>query len=107
MDELNQRLAKLMNEELAKPIYFKVSHGEDGRLAVEQVVFLRSHDLASLIHIKERTIRGWATKNLIPCVKTPGSSILLFDLNDVIRALRNVPLETGHEGRGGLSIARP
>ena len=97
----------MLSEELAKPIYFRISQGEDGRLAVEQVVFLRSYDLAALIHIEERTIRGWATKNLIPSFKPPGSSIFLFDLNDVIKALRSVPVATGHDRRGGLRIAEP
>lgn len=91
MGDLSKQLGELLEKELIKPFYLRVSQGEDGRLAVEQVAFLRSQDLASLIHIDERTIRGWAKKNLIPSFKPPGSSVFLFDLNDVIRALKNGP----------------
>lgn len=88
MDNLSKQIAELMNRELAKPVYFKVSPGEDGRLVAEQVAFLRSHDLAALLHIEERTIREWTKKKLIPYFKPPGSSVLLFDLNEVIRAIK-------------------
>lgn len=108
MGDLSKQLGELLEKELTNPVYFKVSQGEDGRLTVEQVAFLRSQDLAALIHIDERTIRGWAKNNLIPSFKPPGSSVFLFDLNDVIRALKNgAPVEAGQDRRPGLRIAPP
>ena len=108
MGSLSRQLGELLENELINPIYFKVSQVDDGRLAVEQVAFLRSQDLAALIHIDERTIRGWAKKNLIPSFKPPGSSVFLFDLNDVIRALKNeAALETGQKQKASLRIAAP
>ena len=107
MNDLTNEVGKLINEELTKPLYFKISPGEDGRLIVEQVAFLRSQDLAALIHIDERTIRGWAKKNLIPAFKPPGSSVFLFELNEVIRALRDGSLKTGQKEKPGLRIAAP
>lgn len=50
MTYLTKQLVELLEDELTNPIYFKVSQGEDGRLAVEQIAFLRSQDLAALIH---------------------------------------------------------
>jgi hypothetical protein len=108
MGDLTKQLDELLERELIKQFYLRVSQGEDGRLAVEQVAFLRSQDLAALIHIDERTIRGWAKKNLIPSFKPPGSSVFLFDLNDVIRALKNeAALETGQKQKVSLRIAAP
>jgi len=66
---------------------------------------LRVQDLSALIHIDERTIRGWVKKDLIPSFKAPGSSVYLFDLNEVIRAIRSDAIETGQEEHASLRIA--
>ena len=107
MNDLDKHLAELINERLAKPIYLRVTQGDDGRLSVEQVAFLRVQDLSALIHIDERTIRGWVKKDLIPSFKAPGSSVYLFDLNEVIRAIRSDAIETGQEEHASLRIAAP
>jgi len=105
--DLTKQIGELLEKELTNPVYFRVSLGDDGRLAVEQVAFLRSQDLAALIHIDERTIRGWAKKKLIPSFKPPGSSVFLFEFNEVVRALRNGTTETGQTRKPRLRMAEP
>jgi hypothetical protein len=81
---LSGKISSLLKEKLSQPVYFRVARGDDGEMVIEQVAFLRSDQLAELIGFDDRTIRGWAAAGRIPCFKPPGSSVNLFELNEVL-----------------------
>ena len=88
MSELNKELDELMNNRLARPVYFKVTQNTEGRLVLEQIQFLRTDDLAALTNLEPRTIRNWVAKGTVPYYKAPGSSIVLFDAGEVIAVIK-------------------
>jgi hypothetical protein len=98
MNDLDQKLGTMIKTALAKPVYFRVSQGGDGKLAVEQVQFLRTEDLAALTNLEPRTIRGWVAKGMVPYYKAPGSSIVLFDAGEVIAAIKQSGLTDEGDG---------
>jgi len=90
--DISYLLAEALTAKLTEPIYFKAVQGSDGKLTVEQIRFLRVEDLASLTGLEPRTIRGWVAKGVIPFYKPRGSSVLLFDLTEVVDAIKKSDL---------------
>lgn len=88
MGDLSKQLGELISDRLARPIYFKVEQNEEGRLAIEQIQFPRTDDLAALTNLEPRTIRNWVAKGSVPYYKAPGSSIVLFDAGEGIAAIK-------------------
>jgi hypothetical protein len=84
---VNAEISGLLRAAIGRPVYFRVSQNIDGELVIEQVAYLRSEELAALIGFDDRTIRGWAAAGKIPCFKPPGSSVHLFELNEILRWL--------------------
>src|SRR5262249_34625953 len=85
---VNAEMSRLLREAMGRPVYFRVAQGIDGELVIEQVAYLRSEELAALIGFHDRTIRCWAAAGKIPCFKPPGSSVHLFELNEILRWLQ-------------------
>lgn|SRR5262249_21165163 len=91
---VNAEVSRLLREALRRPVYFRVVQGPEGELVIQQVAYLRSEELAALIGFDDRTIRGWAAAGKIPCFKAPGSSVHLFELNEIIRWIRRDGVST-------------
>jgi excisionase family DNA binding protein len=96
---LNETLSSLLKDRLTQPIYFRVVLDKDGDLVIEQIAFLRIDDLAALIGFDDRTIRGWAAAGKIPSFKPPGSSVNLFDLNEVLKWIKQQDSLDNDNGR--------
>jgi len=95
MSDIKVKLARLLKDKLSEPVYFRARHGADGELKIEQIRFLRTEELAALIGLEERTIRGWVAKGRVPYHKPPGSSVNLFELNEIIRWIEQGGLDNG------------
>ena len=91
--DVGKRLGEMLKEKLAEPLYLKITHGPDGNLMIEQVAYLRTEELAALIGVEERTIRGWVAKGQVPYHKPPGSSANLFQLSEIIRWVEGTHLD--------------
>jgi len=85
MSNINVKLARLLKDKLSEPVYFRASQSPDGQIQIEQIRFLRTEELAAFIGLGERTIRGWVAKGQVPYHKPPGSSVNLFELNEIMR----------------------
>jgi excisionase family DNA binding protein len=94
MSDINTKLEQLLRDKLSEPVYFRVIQTPQGVLAIEQVRFLRTEELAAFIGLEERTIRGWVAKGHVPYRKPPGSSAILFELNEIIRWIEQGGLDT-------------
>src|SRR5262249_19325358 len=92
---VNIKVARLLKDKLTEPVYFRASHGPDGEIKIEQIRFLRTEDLAALIGVEERTIRGWVAKGQVPYHKPPGSSVNLFELNEIMSWIERGGLDNG------------
>jgi excisionase family DNA binding protein len=95
MTDINIKLARLINDKLTEPVYFRAVQLPDGDLKIEQIRFLRTEELAALIGVEDRTIRGWVAKGQVPYHKAPGSSVNLFELNEIMRWIEQGGLDTG------------
>jgi len=87
MEGLEENIKKLIKSKLAQPVYFKVVQNMDGGLSIEQVQFVDTKGLAALTTLGPRTIRDWVAKGIIKFYKPPGSSRILFEINEVLNFL--------------------
>jgi excisionase family DNA binding protein len=94
MSDISIKLARLMKDKLSEPVYFRATQLPDGDLQIEQIRFLRTEELASFIGVEDRTIRGWVAKGQVPYHKAPGSSVNLFELNEIIRWIEHGGLDS-------------
>jgi excisionase family DNA binding protein len=91
--DVGKKLGEMLKDKLAEPLYLKITHGPDGNLIIEQVAYLRTEELAALIGVEERTIRGWVAKGQVPYHKPPGSSANLFQLGEIIKWVESRDLD--------------
>jgi excisionase family DNA binding protein len=78
-------------DSMTRPVYFRISKGPRGELAVQQVVFLTADQLADLAHVERRTVYSWverAEKIGLKFYRPPGSRGILFELNEVLDWLK-------------------
>jgi excisionase family DNA binding protein len=78
-------------DSMTRPVYFCISKGPRGELAVQQVVFLTADQLADLAHVERRTVYSWverAEKIGLKFYRPPGSRGILFELNEVLDWLK-------------------
>lgn len=89
MRDLEESINKLITSKLAQPVYFKVVQSIEGALIIEQVQFVDTKGLAALAMMDPRTFRSWVAKGIIKFYKPPGSSRILFEINEVLAFLMN------------------
>lgn len=89
MERVEKGIEKLIKSKLAQPVYFKVVQNSDGGLSIEQVQFVDTKGLAALAMMDPRTIRSWVAKGIIKFYKPPGSSRILFEINEALTFLIN------------------
>jgi len=81
---MSDNISQLLNRKLSEPVYFKVIPGSTGP-RIEEICYLRTEGLAALLGIDIRTVRAWVLRGTVPYYKPPGSSIVLFELNEIVR----------------------
>ncbi len=60
----------------------------DSVTAVKRIQLLKVSEVAQLLNVKPRTIYEMVAQNRIPYRKPPGSSILRFDLEEILEWTR-------------------
>ncbi|HET9529547.1 MAG TPA: helix-turn-helix domain-containing protein [Blastocatellia bacterium] len=84
-------LAGKIKSGLARPIYLQVIKGPKSEVTIKQVEFLTPAQLAELAHVSPRTVYSWierASENGLKYYKPPGSSGILFALDEVLEWIR-------------------
>jgi excisionase family DNA binding protein len=84
-------LAREIKQGLARPIYLQVMRSPDGEITVRQVEFITPAQLAQLAHVSQRTVYVWierASENGLRYYKPPGSSGILFALDEVLEWIK-------------------
>jgi hypothetical protein len=72
---------------LSRPIYLRVDKERGGEVSIKQIEFLTPAQLAELTHVSPRTVYGWierAQKNGLKYYKPPGSSGIIFEINETL-----------------------
>ena len=86
-----ESLTSAVADSITRPVYFRIARTPQGKLAIEQVVFLTPEQLADLAHVERRTVYSWverAEKIGLKFYRPPGSRVILFELNEVLDWLK-------------------
>lgn len=61
-------------------------------------------DLAAWLGVAPRTVSGWAREGRIPSIRI-SHKVVRYDLNEVVRTLRDQARQSGNAARGEVSDA--
>jgi excisionase family DNA binding protein len=89
--QIAEALARGIKDGLSRPIYLRVNKEHGGEVSIKQVEFLTPAQLAELAHVTPRTVYAWierAKENGLKYYKPPGSSGILFALDEVLEWIR-------------------